>query len=62
MPFNFLVFQNAGMLVWGATFLEVRESLPYQTLASLTGNIFMVGWLYAIGTLATALILYKLQK
>lgn len=83
----FLAFLNIGMLVWGATFLEIRRSLPYPKLGSLTGFIFIIiailtltwfwqvflywgiefwfmlfGWLYSIGTLATALILYKLQK
>jgi hypothetical protein len=39
---NFLMFLNLGMLVWGATLLEVRKSLPYPRLSSWIGSIFIL--------------------
>jgi hypothetical protein len=84
---NLLMFLNLGMLVWGATLLEVRKSLPYPRLSSWMGYIFILipiltlalfwqvflywgiemwfmlfGWLYAIGAVVTAIILYRLSK
>jgi hypothetical protein len=84
---NLLTFLNLGILVWGATLLEVRKSLPYPKLSLWTGCIFifiaistltlfwqallywgiefwfmLFGWLYAIGAVATAIILYRLSK
>lgn len=41
MNVNFLASLNAGMLVWGATLLEVRKFLPYLKLSSLAGFIFI---------------------
>jgi len=81
---NFLMFLNLGMLIWGATLLEVRKSLPYPKLSPWIGCIFILipiltlaiwqvflywgigmwfmlfGWLYAIGAVVTAIILYRL--
>lgn len=42
MTANFLAILNIGMLVWGATLLEVRKSLPYPKLALLSGAILII--------------------
>ena len=81
------MFLNLGLLVWGATLLEVRKSLPYSRLglwigctfvliAILTLTLFwqvilyfgiefwfmILGWLYAIDAVATAILLFRLSK
>lgn len=84
---NTLRFMNLGLMVWGATLLGVRTSLPHPRLSLFTAIIFafvailtltmfwavilywgiefwlmMFGWLYAIGAIATAIILICVSK